>query len=72
MSIEFTPKKDGVWLSSQYIKDHNDRLGSGVGRTRIHETVFSELKSKSPAKAAYCISIFKRCWRVQLPRGCKF
>jgi hypothetical protein len=72
MNITFSPKEDTPLISSQDFKEHMSRLGSGVGKTQIHKFIFADLKLKSPARAAYCISVFKRCGRVQLPRGCKF
>jgi hypothetical protein len=73
MGAELIPKKDDAWLSNKEIKDKHTIPVSGVGKTTsLHEYFFAKLIRKSPARATYCISVFKRCGRVQLPRGCNF
>ncbi len=42
MNNKLKPKDDSVWLSSQDIKNHNDRPVFGVGRSRIAGAIFTK------------------------------
>jgi hypothetical protein len=67
MSIELKPNNNGTTFSEHDIKDHNDRLGSGVGKTRIHIPV-SDLDRGLYETSAALTGNYRTSWIMKLKR----
>lgn len=67
MSIELKPINNGTTFSEQDFNDHNDRLGSGVGKTRLHKVAVFDLdRGLFETSATSVGKLF--CWIMKLKR----
>jgi hypothetical protein len=73
-NISAAPQKE-IWFSKKEIDVHvkNFGRGSSKGKSHLEESLFAHLEHRSPAKAAYCKTLFKSMGmkgEIHLPRGC--
>jgi hypothetical protein len=68
MSIELKPNNSGITLSDQDFEDHIDRLGSGVGKTRLHKVAMSDLDRGLFETSATPVGKNRTCWIMKLMR----
>ncbi len=78
MNIKLKKNDAGITFTDKDFKDHNDRLGSGKGKTRLLKVSVSDLDRGLHETSAMLVGNYRTSWimklkrepgKCQLPRG---
>ena len=67
MNIKLKPNSN-VTFTEQDFKDHNDRLGSGVGKSRLVEIPVNDLQRGLFETSAKPVGNYRTSWVMKLKR----